>query len=188
MKSLPVLLLFSSFSFSASFTLPGVGNFHQVDDHVYRGAQPSLDGLRNLAKLGVKIIVDLREAGDRSLEEEKSVAAQGMSYFAVPMNGLHAPSAETVLKVLDVLEDSAKGPVFVHCKRGADRTGTIIASYRIEHDHWENQKALEEAKAFGMSRLEKGMQQYILHYQPRSLAVASTGQAQIMAPLALAKP
>lgn len=171
-KSCCILLLSSSLAFPASVVVPGIGNFHQVNDHIYRGAQPSADGFRNLAKVGVQIVVDLREAGERAREEEKLVTAQGMTYVGVPMNGLHAPPAASVLKVLDLLEGSA-APVFVHCMHGADRTGNVIACYRIEHDHWNNQKALEEARSLGMSRFEKGMQQYILHYQPRSLLSSS---------------
>lgn len=172
-KSLCTLLLLQSpFAFSASLSLPGVGNFHQVDEHVYRGAQPSNDGFKNLAKLGVKIVVDLREAGDRAREEEKLVSSEGMRYVGIPMNGLHAPAATDVAKALDLLEGSSSGAVFVHCRRGADRTGSVIACYRVEHDHWKNDQALKEARSLGMSRLEFGMQQFILHYAPRNLATA----------------
>ena len=55
-----------------------------------------------------------------------------------------------------LLNDNSAWPVFVHCRRGADRTGTAIACYRIEHDHWTNQQALAEAKTFGMSSMEVG--------------------------------
>jgi protein tyrosine/serine phosphatase len=53
----------------------------------------------------------------------------------------------------------------VHCLRGADRTGTVIACYRIAHDQWPNQKALDEALTFGMSWTERGMRNYVLHYE-----------------------
>ena len=161
----------------------GVGNFHKVDDHVFRGAQPTLDGIRYLSKLGIKVVVDLRETGDRSLSEEKAVTAIGMRYEPIPMSGLHAPSIADVTRALNLLEDESIGPVFVHCKRGADRTGSVIACYRVEHDHWQNDKALAEARSFGMSWMEKGMQHFILGYSPRPagapaglLQAAGTGE------------
>jgi tyrosine-protein phosphatase SIW14 len=82
------------------------------------------------------------------------------------MKGMHTPTNEQIVTALKILEDAAADPVFVHCRRGADRTGTVIACYRISHDHWENQKALSEAKSYGMSLFQQALQRYILRYQP----------------------
>ena len=80
-----------------------------------------------------------------------------MRFVSIPMKGIGAPTQEQVSKVLSVLEDSDSWPVFVHCRRGSDRTGTVLACYRISHDHWKNQKALEEAKTYGLSSFERAM-------------------------------
>ncbi|HSR08402.1 MAG TPA: tyrosine-protein phosphatase [Bryobacteraceae bacterium] len=159
---------FSSALFAAP-VVDGVGNFQKVNDHVYRGAQPTWEGFSNLNKLGIKIVVDLREPGDRSALENKIVTAAGMKYISVPMYGMATPKNESVQKVLALLEDNSTGPVFVHCKRGADRTGGVIACYRIEHDGWKNDKALVEARSMGMSWFEKAIQGYVLKYHPRTL-------------------
>src|SRR5436190_22120189 len=103
----------------AATEVPGVGNFHQVNSQVYRGAQPTTEGFTNLAHLGITTVIDLREPGDRSTEESKIVQAAGMRYISVPMKGMSAPSPADVAKVLNILNDSAAGPVFVHCRRGA---------------------------------------------------------------------
>jgi len=42
-------------------SIRGVPNFHTVNDNIYRGGQPSDEGLRALASAGVKTIVDLRD-------------------------------------------------------------------------------------------------------------------------------
>jgi len=157
----------------------GVPNFHTVNERLYRGAQPTIEGFQNLAKLGVKTVIDLREAGERSLAEQKVVQAAGMRYVSVPMAGFQAPTASQIAKVFALFHDISAGPVFVHCRRGADRTGTVVACYRIEHDHWDNSKALTEARTFGMSWLERAMQSYVRHYQVTahdSLQTASNGQ------------
>jgi len=171
-------------AFFIAFALPtaalpgsaeGVGNFQKVDDHVYRGAQPTEQGFKDLATLGIKTIVDLREPGDRSRTEEKIVRAAGMEYVSVPMYGMETPSNEKVVKVLALLEDATTGPVFVHCKRGADRTGAVIACYRMEHDRWKNDQALAEAKSMGMSLFERAIQRYVREFKPRTLDASSPG-------------
>ena len=118
----------------AGSSVPGIHNFHQVNAHVYRGAQPDEQGFQYLAKIGVKVVVDLREADVRSQVEQRLVTASGMQYVNVPMTGLNPPTQAEIAQVLRILEDETGGPVFVHCKRGADRTGTVIAAYRIDHD------------------------------------------------------
>jgi len=143
----------------------GVGNFHVVNDHIYRGAQPSSEGIQALAKMGVKTVVDLREADGNMLLEKKQVEAAGMKFVNVPMHGLETPSSADVAKVLAVFNDKSAGPVFVHCKRGADRTGTVVACYRISHDRWDNGKALSEAKSNGMAWIQKAMQHYVMGYK-----------------------
>ena len=173
-------------SLAASPVVQGVSNFQKVDDHIYRGAQPTDDGFTNLKKLGIATVVDLREPGDRSALEQKVVTAAGMRYVSVPMHGMSTPSNESVQKVLAILEDTSSGPVFVHCKRGADRTGAVIACYRIEHDLWKNQQALAEAKSLGMSWFQKAIQSYVLKYQPRNLealaAKTLNASAAVVAP------
>ena len=158
--------------------LRGVPNFHQVNDHIYRGAQPSNPGFAELARLGVKTIIDLRESGDRSVAEKKTVEAAGMRYLSFPLDGFGAPPADVVTKLLALFEDAKAGPVFVHCRRGADRTGTVVAVYRMVHDHWENAKALAEAKAFGMSWTERAMQNYITHFKVAEPAAPASAVTQ----------
>ncbi len=151
----------------------GVPNFHRVNEQLFRGAQPSEEGFRNLAKLGVKTIIDLREADDLSLREQKLVEAAGMRFVSIPMRGMHSPTDEQIVKVLGIFNDSSAGPVFVHCRRGADRTGAVVACYRISHDHWQNQKALTEARSLGMSWIQRAMQKYVLAYKPGATVQAA---------------
>ena len=166
----------------ASSPVQGIKNFFQVDNHVYRGAQPTDKGFDYLTKIGVKTVVDLREHDERSLAEEHVVTAAGMQYVNVPMSGLTPPTEAQITKILALLEDSTTGPVFVHCQRGADRTGAVIAAYRIDHDHWDNALALSEAKSLGMSFFQFPRQHYILAFQPRTLeakTVAGSVEAKV---------
>ena len=149
---------------AAGSEVPGVANFHQVGPRVYRGAQPTAGGFGNLARLGIQTVIDLREAGERSQAEERAVKAAGMRYVNVPMKGHRTPSAENVEKVLALMESGSAGPVFVHCKRGADRTGMVVACYRIRHDGWGNDHALQEARLNGMSWTQLALHHYVMRY------------------------
>ena len=147
----------------ARLTVPGITNFARVDKCLYRGAQPNGDGIKSLARFGVRTIVNLRMTNDVWLAEEAEARAMGITYTNVPMSGIGRPTDEQVAKVLLIIE-TASDPVFVHCQHGADRTGTIIACYRIRHDKWRNKQALQEAKEYGMSPLEIGMKHYVVDF------------------------
>lgn len=143
----------------------GILNFGRINSSLYRGAQPDAAGITNLARLGVKTILNLRMPDEVWRPEEACARAQGITYTNIPMAGIGRPAEEQVRKALAVLENSL-GPVFVHCQHGCDRTGTIIACYRIEHDHWPARTALQEALRYGISKLERGMKSYILEFSP----------------------
>jgi protein tyrosine phosphatase (PTP) superfamily phosphohydrolase (DUF442 family) len=156
-------------------SVPGIKNFDRVDAHVYRGAQPTEEGFQYLAKqLGGQTIIDLREADDRSEGEDRAVTAAGMKYVNVPMSGRTPPTTEEIARILGILEDGTTGPVFVHCRRGADRTGAVIAAYHIDHDRWDNVRALNDAKAHSMSFFQLPRQKFISSFQPRTVDVKTT--------------
>jgi tyrosine-protein phosphatase SIW14 len=154
--------------------LSGVPNFHVVNDHLYRGAQPTVEGFQNLAKLGVRTVIDLRHADTDALLEKKRVEDAGMRFVNIPMYGMQRPAEADVARALALFEDKGAGPVFVHCKRGADRTGTVVACYRIMHDHWDNLKALQEAKACGMAWMQRAMQHFVMGYKAPLQSASAT--------------
>ena len=117
--------------------------------------------------------MDLRENGERSSTERREVTALGMQYVSVPMSGLTPPTPEQVTRILRLLEDNTAGAVFVHCRRGADRTGAVIAAYRIDHDHWDNFRALKEAISDGMSFFQLPRQNFIRSFQRLTLSAAT---------------
>jgi len=176
MQAIPVLaiaLAATTMAFAEPVSVPGIPNFHQVNENIFRGAQPSNESWDHLAKMGVKVVIDLRRDGEddhSAAEEAKAVEAAGMRFVHVPMKGLVAPTEAQVNKVLGIFHSGEK--VFVHCKKGKDRTGTVVACYRILHDKWDNQKALAEAKSLGMHWVEIGMKNYISGFQSGSVALA----------------
>ena len=142
----------------------GIANFDEVNQHLYRGAQPNRLGLQHLHKLGIRTIINLRATNDAWMAERDEAGVQGMAYFNVPMGAFLRPRMETVSTVLSIIEKSPS-PVFVHCQHGCDRTGTIIACYRIKHEGWKSSKALNEARIFGMSRWEFWMKSFVNDFE-----------------------
>jgi tyrosine-protein phosphatase SIW14 len=142
-----------------------VRNFGRVNQYVYRGGEPSLLGLQELGAMGVKIDLDLREPGGSTAFERKQAEKLGMKFINVPLSAFSAPTNAQMKTVLSLLLRDTADPIFIHCLRGKDRTGTVIACYRIQHDGWSNSAALDEARRFGMSFAERRMLSYIAHFK-----------------------
>jgi tyrosine-protein phosphatase SIW14 len=118
---------------------PGLSNLQKVSDDLYRGAQPTKEGIQELKKLGIKTVVNLRS--DQS--DVDMLKDSGIVYKAIPMSAAE-PTIEEVVTFLRIISDSNNAPVFVHCRYGADRTGMMCALYRIFIQGWSKEAAIEE--------------------------------------------
>jgi len=123
-----------------------IKNFGQVDQHLYRGAQPSRRDYADLAALGVKTVIDLQQDGEGS--EEQEVEDAGMKFYRIPMSDKSWPSAEKAELFLKLVNDPANQPVFFHCHGGRHRTGAMTAIYRLTHDKWTADRAYAEMKQY----------------------------------------
>lgn len=144
-------------------------NFHEVNSKLFRGAQPATGGVQQLAGLGIKTIVNLRGPGEKVLNEEAAARSAGLRYFSIPFDRMGRPDDAEMKQVLAIIDAPENQPVFVHCKQGVDRTGTVIAIYRITHDGWTSEQAKAEANRYGMHAWERGMKNYIRDYYQRHL-------------------
>ncbi len=139
-------------------------NFQQVNANFYRGAQPTEDGVKELAKMGVKTIIDLR--GEDKLSEKEAIWAKnaGIKFIPVSLSNWFKPKTADIENVIKQIDAPENQPVFLHCKRGADRTGTVVAVYRISHDDYTAKQATDEAKKFGFGWWQFWMKDYINDY------------------------
>lgn len=137
---------------------PGISNFYIVTTNLYRGAQPTAEGMKQLKAMGVKTVVNLR-----SFHSDKDeVAGTGLKSVRFEVKPWHAED-EDVIGFLKVMADTNNFPVFVHCERGADRTGLMCAMYRIVDCGWTKQQALDEMRegGFHFSPVWKDLVNYI---------------------------
>jgi protein tyrosine/serine phosphatase len=139
-------------------------NFHQVNARLYRGGQPREGGIKKLTSLGINTIINLRDDDEHERAEAQEAQAAGLRYFNVPFGRLGRPTDEQVERVLSLIDAPENGVVFVHCAHGADRTGTVVAVYRISHDGWTGEQAKHEAAHYGMKFWQRGMKDYISDY------------------------
>ena len=138
--------------------LPGVPNLYKVNDDLYRGAQPEDEGFGELKKLGIKTVLNLRTAHSDRDECE----AAGLDYVHIHMQAWHAED-EDIVRFLRVVSDPARVPVFVHCRYGSDRTGVVMAAYRVIVDGWSREEAIREMTEgdFGFHAIWDNLEDYI---------------------------
>jgi tyrosine-protein phosphatase SIW14 len=144
--------------------LAGLSNFGQINPSLYRGERPTDEGLACLAKMGVTIVISLE---GKYKDLRKPVERLGMQYVSMFWE-CSFPQDHTFAKFLQLLRDNPGKKVFVYCHYGDDRTGMMIAAYRIAEQNWSAHEAKEEMKAFGFDffhrRICTGLSEYEEHF------------------------
>ncbi len=137
-----------------------IPNFHEVDgEDLSRGGQPSNAGLRSLAKRGVKTIINLRASdfNRKVIQEYHSDQVRTIHIPFYPYN----PDDQIMIDFLKVMKDKSHTPAFVHCFHGADRTGAVVAIYRIILQNWDKDRAIAEMKLKGLHWWHRNLIDYI---------------------------
>jgi tyrosine-protein phosphatase SIW14 len=123
-----------------------IKNFGQLDERFYRGAQPEEQDYKDLAALGIKTIIDLRD--DPTDYERPIVEQLGMKYIHIPMISKKYPTAEATKSFLEIVNNPSTGKFFVHCAGGRHRTGAMGAVYRYEFYNWDFDQVYKEMKQY----------------------------------------
>jgi len=124
--------------------LQGVPNFGEVTPMLYRGGQPTHEGFKKLSKMGIKIVVDV----GRSKRDEKQIEQLGMRYVSLPWY-CPFPKDDVFRRFLRLVRENPDKKIFVHCRLGDDRTGMMIAAYRMGVQGWTAEQAVKEMHSFG---------------------------------------
>ena len=137
------------FAFAEKVQVTGISDAGKVNEFLYRGTQPSQEGVEQLKKLGIGTIVDLRGERRGTMEQERRQAESlGMRLVSIPGNGWSPPRDEQIAQFLSLFRERPRRKVFVHCWLGSDRSGVFIATYRMAFDGWTPEQALAEMYAF----------------------------------------
>lgn len=161
-----------------------IKNFGQMDERFFRGGQPKEEEYKELAALGIKTVIDLRE--DPEEYEKRNVEALGMRYVNIPMIAKRYPESTHVEQFLKLVDDPETGKFFVHCAGGRHRTGVMGAVYRFNHYKWDFEQVYSEMKKYdfytrwGHGDFKKFVQDYAenIEKQNATAATATSGVKQ----------
>ena len=142
------------------FGLPGLTVVGRVAPGILRGAQPEPEGYTTLKAMGVRTVISLRT----NHGERKAIEAAGMRYVEIPISLWKDVDPAALQDALSVMTDPANQPVFVHCSRGVDRTGVVVAVYRMEVDGWSEAEAEAEMEAFGFHAFWSQFKEFVRRY------------------------
>lgn len=155
-----------------------IKNFGQMDERFFRGGQPDKDEFGQLAALGIKTVIDLRE--DPEDYEKANVEALGMRYVNIPMIAKKYPQSSQVEEFLKLVDDPETGKFFVHCAGGRHRTGVMGAVYRFNHYKWDFDQVYAEMKKYdfytrwGHGDMKKFVQDYAASFKSKTVAAEVT--------------
>jgi len=119
--------------------MDGVPNLHKVSDTLYRSAQPSEEGMKNLKTMGIQTAVNLRSFHS----DRDEIGNSALAHKSISMKAWHAEE-EDAIRFLRIVTNPKGSPFLVHCQHGADRTGTMCALYRVAVQGWSKEEALRE--------------------------------------------
>lgn len=142
------------------FGLKGLTNVGRVCPNVYRGAQPLSEGYSTLKRMGIKTVINLRTTAS----EKQAVEAAGMKSVEFPLGVVKDVNPKTVNAIIDVMTNPDNQPVFIHCRQGQDRTGIMVAAYRMKVDGWTLRDAEAEMQSFGFNNIWVELKEFIKEY------------------------
>lgn len=149
-----------------------------MDERFYRGAQPKEGDYQDLASLGIKTIIDLRD--DPTSYERSAAEAAGMQYVNIPMSDSKYPREDQIDQFLKLVADPATGKFYVHCAGGRHRTGVMGAVYRYNNYGWNFDQVYKEMKDYdfytrwGHGAMKDFVVDYGQHIQTKAIHASSS--------------
>jgi len=144
----------------------GVAYAAEVAPGLFRGGQPSAEGVAWLKSMGIKTVLNLRHHHGDS--EKQQVESVGLRYERIPLESSDAPRPEQVARFLAIVRDPALRPIYVHCQHGVDRTGAMMAVYRMEDEGWSNADAYAEMLSFGAHLIWRDLRNFVRAYRAQN--------------------
>lgn len=177
-------------------------NFHRVDSDLYRGGRPEYreDVYRKLADLGIRTIINLEGGGqarreraviERVNEGLRAEQKPELEFVSFPIDSFRetmvaAPSNKSMAALFARIQAAPK-PIYLHCKRGKDRTGMVVLLYRLWRGQETFEEAYREARYYHFSRWNLGLKRTLQRYREAD-AVKSLGKPPATASAGVCRP
>lgn len=130
-------------------SLNGFDNLYKIDDALYRSEQPNSAGMILLDSMGVTTIFNVRNIKTDNHEAKNT----RLKLIHIPINTWTISYEEVVITMKAIM--NGKAPMLIHCKHGSDRTGCIVAVYRMVKCGWSKEEAIREFRTGGFGFHEK---------------------------------
>lgn len=130
-------------------------NLYKINDSLYRSEQPDSLDVEILNKLGIVSILNLRKYHN----DIDFLKTKNFNFYEVEMHAYWIKN-KNVIEALKIINNAPK-PLLIHCKHGSDRTGLIVAMYRIIFEDWTKEKAIDELKKYGFHTIFFNIPRYI---------------------------
>jgi uncharacterized protein (TIGR01244 family) len=143
--------------------VPGATNFTRLETTVACGGATKPEAVPEIKKLGFASIINLRlptEQGADIDAEAAAAKAADIRFYNIPFNG-QQPDPAVADKFLDTITAPGNSPAYIHCAAG-NRAATMWMIKRMVVDHWDADRAAQEAKALGMT--SAALQQFAVSY------------------------
>ncbi|KFF44907.1 MULTISPECIES: dual specificity protein phosphatase family protein [Pseudomonas] len=134
-------------------------NLHQMTPTLYRSALPDGDALPILEELKIATVINFLPESDAQWLKSSDIKQVQLSYRTN-----HVDDSDVLAAIRAIQTAEADGPVLMHCKHGADRTGLMAAMYRVVVQGWSKEDALNEMTlgGFGSSNGFKDGVRYMM--------------------------
>lgn len=152
-------------SFEHILNLPGLDNVGRISPSVYRGNQPKKEGYKTLREMGIRTVINLRSHH----REKDMVESAGIRYLEFPIGMLEKINKDEIKQIVRAMSDPYNQPVYVHCALGQDRTGIVVAAYRMDIDGWSLDEAEKEMQAFGFNDAWVHLKKFIRKYPENNI-------------------
>ncbi len=130
------------------------GEFNNIsrDGRLYFAGEPSEEAIREMARRGATVVVDIRPEGaarTHQFDERALVESLGMEYIQIPISA-ESLSAADVRRFAEVMRET-DGEMLLHC-RSSNTSGGLWAAYLARHKGFPLNDAIERGKAAGLAR------------------------------------
>jgi protein tyrosine/serine phosphatase len=166
----PAAVSATKFSVGLQTASEAIPKLSIVSSELIRGGQPKEGGLELLKRAGVRTVVNLRMEGDDVSKEELEAKSVGLNFISLPMSVAKRIPEEYVSTFLSIANDPQMQPVFVHCKHGEDRTGAMVAIYRMSTQGWSLDQSYREMMDKGFHRIFLNLAKSVTAFSERTFA------------------